>query len=67
VVDEARAASEEQVSQDRLFDEFKLMISIWYSANGLAAILGSLLTYGLGHAETGIYPYQLIFVVCGAM
>jgi hypothetical protein len=44
-----------------------LIDSIWYSANGLAAILGSLMTFGLGHADTGLYPYQLIFIVCGAM
>lgn len=42
-------------------------VSIWYSANGLATILGSLLTYGLGHADTALYSYQLIFVVCGSM
>jgi hypothetical protein len=41
--------------------------SIWYSANGLAAILGSLMTFGLGHANTSLFPYQLIFLVCGAM
>jgi hypothetical protein len=46
---------------------YVLINSIWYSANGLAAILGSLMTFGLGHADTGLYPYQLIFIVCGAM
>lgn len=25
------------------------------------------MTFGLGHAETGLYAYQLIFLVCGAM
>jgi hypothetical protein len=49
--------------------EQPLRNNIWYSANGLSTILGSLLTYGLGHgaANTKLYPYQLIFIVCGAM
>ena len=67
VVDQARATSSKQVSK-ALFTRGNVLIgSIWYSANGLAAILGSLMTFGLGHADTGLYPYQLIFLVCGAM
>ncbi|WRT66019.1 uncharacterized protein IL334_002970 [Kwoniella shivajii] len=45
--------------------EQPLRNNIWYSANGTATIIGSLLTYGLGHAKTSIHPYQLIFLVCG--
>ncbi len=35
--------------------------------NGMATILGSLITYGLGQAKTSIKPYQLIFLVCGVI
>ncbi|ORY27751.1 major facilitator superfamily domain-containing protein [Naematelia encephala] len=45
--------------------EQPLRNNIWYSAKGLATILGSLLSYGLGHAKSSLYPYQLIFLVCG--
>jgi MFS family permease len=31
----------------------------------MATILGSLLSYGLAHAHTKLYSYQLIFLVCG--
>lgn len=33
--------------------------------NGMAAILGSLMSWGLGHANSKLYPYQLIFLVAG--
>ncbi|RSH85337.1 hypothetical protein EHS25_004733 [Saitozyma podzolica] len=45
--------------------EQPLRNNIWYSANGMATILGSLLTYGLGHATSKLYSYQLIFLICG--
>ncbi|RSH80114.1 hypothetical protein EHS25_007316 [Saitozyma podzolica] len=45
--------------------EQPLRNNIWYSANGMATILGSLLSYGLAHAHTKLYSYQLIFLVCG--
>ncbi|WWC88220.1 uncharacterized protein L201_003125 [Kwoniella dendrophila CBS 6074] len=45
--------------------EQPLRNNLWYSANGMATILGSLLSYGLGHAKSSIHPYQLIFLVCG--
>lgn len=42
--------------------------SIWYSANGIALILGSLLAYGLANIEgTRLYTYQWIFLMSGAM
>jgi MFS family permease len=47
--------------------EQPLRNNIWYSANGLATIIGSLMSYGLGHANTKIYSYQLIFIVCGVI
>ena len=38
------------------------------SAKGLALILGSLISYGLGHAnDSHLKHYQIIFLVCGLM
>ncbi|WOO82425.1 putative transporter [Vanrija pseudolonga] len=45
--------------------EQPLRNNIWYSTNGLAAILGSLMSWGLGHTKTSLYKYQLIFLVPG--
>jgi MFS family permease len=45
--------------------EQPLRNNLWYSANGMATILGSLLSYGLAHAKSKLHPYQLIFLVCG--
>lgn len=43
-----------------------MSVSIWYSANGLALILGSLLSYGLAQIENTILdPYQWIFLMSG--
>jgi MFS family permease len=47
--------------------EQPLRNNIWYSANGMATILGSLLSYGLAHAHTKLYSYQLIFLICGVI
>jgi MFS family permease len=49
--------------------EQPLRNNIWYSANGIATILGSLMTWGLGHAaaNTVLYQYQLIFLACGVI
>ncbi|KAL7420650.1 hypothetical protein Q5752_004601 [Cryptotrichosporon argae] len=47
--------------------EQPLRNNIWYSMNGISAILGSLLTYGLGHAKSSLRPYELIFLTCGLM
>lgn len=41
--------------------------NVWYSANGIALILGSLLAYGLANWDTSLFTYQLIFVWSGAM
>ncbi|KAK4688417.1 MFS transporter, ACS family, allantoate permease, partial [Tremellales sp. Uapishka_1] len=42
--------------------------NIWYSMNGIAAILGSLLAWGLGHAHSNVlHSYQLIFLTCGCL
>ncbi|ORY33755.1 allantoate permease [Naematelia encephala] len=46
--------------------EQPLRNNIWYSTNGLATILGSLLSYGLGHINSPhLRPYQIIFLACG--
>ncbi|KAH8823476.1 permease of the major facilitator superfamily [Flagelloscypha sp. PMI_526] len=37
-----------------------------YSSNGIATILGSLLSFGLGHIKSGpLHSYQIIFLVTG--
>lgn len=49
--------------------EQPLRNNIWYSCNGIATIVGSIMSYGLGHAaeHSKLRPYQLIFLVCGAV
>ena len=48
--------------------EQPLRNNLWYSANGIALILGSLIAFGLGHVTTGpLFRYQYIFLVNGAM
>ncbi|KAF2478383.1 MFS general substrate transporter [Lindgomyces ingoldianus] len=40
----------------------------WYAMLGVVNILGSLLTYGLGHiASAHLYSYQIIFLFCGLL
>lgn len=39
----------------------------WQVANSCAAIFGPLLSYGVGHINTGIYAYQSIFIFMGAI
>lgn len=33
--------------------------SYWYAMNGVAATLGSLITYGIGHIQSSLRPYQV--------
>ncbi|KAI5451875.1 hypothetical protein NCC49_001177 [Naganishia albida] len=48
--------------------EQPLRVAMWYGTNGLATILGSAGSYALGHAKPkGIYSWQLIFIVAGAL
>ncbi|WVQ82643.1 hypothetical protein IAT38_004775 [Cryptococcus sp. DSM 104549] len=48
--------------------EQPLRTNIWYSMNGISMILGSLLTYGLGHIKSDrMKPYQIIFLTCGLL
>ncbi|KAF4119231.1 MFS family permease [Geosmithia morbida] len=39
----------------------------WYSMLGVVNILGSLLSFGLGHIKSSLKPYQVIFLFCGAI
>jgi MFS family permease len=40
----------------------------WYAMLGVVNILGSLLTYGLGHiASNTLHSYQIIFLFCGLL
>ncbi|KAI0144604.1 MFS general substrate transporter [Xylariaceae sp. FL1272] len=46
--------------------EQTLRNSYWNAMNGVTQIVGSLLTYGLGHIISDhIYRYQVIFIFCG--
>ncbi|KAH9894530.1 MFS general substrate transporter [Xylariomycetidae sp. FL2044] len=48
--------------------EQTLRTSYWNAMNGFTFIVGSLVTYGLGHiATTRIYRYQTIFIFCGVL
>ncbi|KAI1870949.1 hypothetical protein JX265_005989 [Neoarthrinium moseri] len=48
--------------------EQTLRTSYWNAMNGVTFIVGSLITYGLGHIEsTRIYKYQTIFIFCGCL
>ncbi|KAL2801910.1 major facilitator superfamily domain-containing protein [Aspergillus granulosus] len=41
---------------------------LWNATNGIAAIVGSLFTYGLGHIRSDtLYSYQTIFIFCGLL
>ncbi|KAF4303267.1 Major facilitator superfamily [Botryosphaeria dothidea] len=40
----------------------------WYATLGVVNILGSLLSYGLGHIKSdGLHSYQIIFLFCGLL
>jgi MFS family permease len=48
--------------------EQTMRTSYWNAMNGVTSIVGSLVTYGLGHVTTGsLYRYQLIFMFCGLL
>ncbi|KPM43000.1 putative transporter [Neonectria ditissima] len=37
----------------------------WYFMVGVAAIVGGLLGYGVGHIRTGVTQWQFVFLICG--
>ncbi|TWU74849.1 hypothetical protein ED733_001644 [Metarhizium rileyi] len=39
----------------------------WYAMLGVVNMLGSLLAYGLGHVNSSLKPYQVIFLFCGCI
>ncbi|VUC31124.1 unnamed protein product [Clonostachys rosea] len=41
--------------------------ALWYSSLGIVNMLGSLLAYGLGHIQSSLHAYQIIFLFCGAV
>ncbi|KAI3324719.1 MFS general substrate transporter [Xylariaceae sp. AK1471] len=48
--------------------EQTLRTSYWNAMNGVTQIVGSLVTYGLGHIMSDkIYRYQVIFIFCGVL
>ncbi|SPN96644.1 probable permease of the major facilitator superfamily [Cephalotrichum gorgonifer] len=48
--------------------EQTLVTSTWNAMNGITAIVGSLVTYGLGHVHSDtLYRYQVIFLFCGLL
>ncbi|KAI0409785.1 MFS general substrate transporter [Xylaria palmicola] len=48
--------------------EQTLRTSYWNAMNGVTQIVGSLVTYGLGHIMSdNIYRYQVIFIFCGTL
>ncbi|KAJ8132424.1 hypothetical protein O1611_g1204 [Lasiodiplodia mahajangana] len=48
--------------------EQTLRTSYWNAMNGVTQIVGSLVTYGLGHIMSDkIYRYQVIFIFCGIL
>jgi ACS family allantoate permease-like MFS transporter len=42
-------------------------MGFWFSFNGIAQILGGLLSYGLGHIKSGIASWKWMFLVTGAI
>ncbi|KAK6069295.1 transporter [Seiridium cupressi] len=48
--------------------EQTLRTSYWNAMNGVSFIVGSLVTFGLGHVESQhIYKYQTVFIFCGGL
>ncbi|KAH7127972.1 major facilitator superfamily domain-containing protein [Dactylonectria estremocensis] len=39
----------------------------WYAMLGIVNMVGSLLSYGLGHIDSKLRPYQIIFLFCGLL
>jgi hypothetical protein len=40
-------------------------VAAWYAMNGVSLMIGSLLTYGLGHIKSSLHSYQIIFLFSG--
>jgi MFS family permease len=42
-------------------------VASWYAMNGITNMFGSLLCYGLGHIQSHLRSYQIIFLFCGLL
>ncbi|KAJ7703005.1 major facilitator superfamily domain-containing protein [Mycena rosella] len=42
-------------------------LALWFAMNGCTGMVGSLLTYGLGHIQGKLHPYQVIFLFIGSL
>ncbi|KAK7005734.1 MFS general substrate transporter [Favolaschia claudopus] len=47
--------------------EQTLRLAYWYAMNGVTGMVGSLLTYGLGHIHGKLNSYQVIFLFIGLL
>ncbi|KAI5475597.1 hypothetical protein MNV49_001153 [Pseudohyphozyma bogoriensis] len=48
--------------------EQPMRVACWYGTNGLANIIGSPLSYGIGKITGGkLYSYQILFILCGGI
>jgi len=47
--------------------EQTLRLAIWFAANGVTGMVGSLLAWGLGHIDGKLRPYQTIFLFIGLL
>ncbi|KAJ7497483.1 MFS general substrate transporter [Mycena latifolia] len=47
--------------------EQTMRLSLWFAMNGCTGMVGSLLTYGLGHIKGKLHPYQVIFLFIGLL
>ncbi|KAL4896515.1 MFS transporter [Aspergillus ambiguus] len=46
--------------------EQPVRLGSWYAMNGVVNMVGSLITWGLGHIESSVFaPYQIIFIFFG--
>ncbi|KAJ7267607.1 MFS transporter [Mycena haematopus] len=41
--------------------------TLWYAMNGLTTVIGSILSFGLGHIHSHLEPYQIIFLFTGLL
>ncbi|KAL2847537.1 major facilitator superfamily domain-containing protein [Aspergillus pseudoustus] len=47
--------------------EQPMRLSSWYAMNGVVNMFGSLLAFGLGHINSSLAPYQIIFLFFGCL
>ncbi|KAH8697382.1 MFS general substrate transporter [Talaromyces proteolyticus] len=48
-------------------EEHPLRFAIWYSSTGLGALIGTLITYGIGHIHGRLAPWQYQYLVLGTV